>query len=360
MRVTEFKTFLLFFIFLLTGWTNVAAQDLVTVRETKTGLYLSPPFVMKDSAGYYTGMAIEVWRLIEDQLNLRSTYIEFDTWHEMMDALANHEIEIGVSNISVTYERAQRLKFSFPWYDSGLRIMVKTQGNGNIWDVLKRNGHLQAYLWIALALLVLTIILTIIHRRREPDFPRNWIEGLAESMYRLVLAIKTGVVNNSNYSWIGKVLAVFWMLTGIGLVAYVTSSITSSMTAVVLTHDIHSLNDLPGKRVGVLSGGLAEEFMNGRGIPTISYERIDEAAQALDDNEIDAVVEDAPTLEYWTFTNCNRQMQVVGNLFHPDKYSFASNKMYSNLMDSVSVEIIKLLDDEKINEIRNRYFGNIH
>lgn len=335
-------------------------QELITVRNIRTGVYLSPPFVMKDSAGYYAGMAIELWQLIEDEMNLHTQYIEYNSWRSMIEGLVNGDIEMAVSNISVSYERAQILKFSFPWYDAGLRIMVKTDGSGSIWTELKRNGHLQAYLWIAAALIVLTVILTLIHRHREPDFPRNWIEGLAESLYRLVLAIKSGVVNNENYSWMGKVLAVFWMLTGVGLIAYVTSTITSSMTAVALTHDIHSFADLPGKRIAVLSGSIAEEFMQNRGFPTTPYETINDAAQALLQNDIDAIVEDAPILEYWAFNNPDQKLQVVGNLFHPDKYAFAANRQDSQLMDSISVQIIKLFDTEKIGEIKNRYFGNIH
>ena len=360
MTSNTLKTRVCFFILCLCSLTQVNAQELVTVRKIKAGVYISPPFVMKDSIGYYSGMAIELWNLIEDEMNLKTEYLEYTSWRGMIDALINGEIEVAVSNISVTYERAQLLKFSFPWYDAGLRIMVKTTGNGSIWMELRRNGHLQAYLWITAALLILTIALTIIHRRRESDFPRNWIEGLAESLYRLVLAIKTGVVNNDNYSWLGKVLAVFWMISGIGLVAYVTSSITSSMTTVALTHDIHSLNDLPGKRVGVLGASVAEQYLQNWGIPTISYEMIQELTQALADDQIDAIVEDAPILEYWAFNNPDKQMRVIGNIFHPDKYAFAATRAYSGQMDSISVEIIKLFDREKISEIKNRYFGNIH
>lgn len=352
--------YFLFFCILISSLNGLEAQELITVRKIKTGIYLNPPFVMKDTAGYYTGMAIDLWKLAAEDLNLRPEYIEYNTWSELMHAIISGDVEIGVSSISVTYERAKILEYTFPWYDSGLRIMVKTSGNSSIWTELRRNGHLQAYLWITLALIVLTVVLTIIHRRREPDFPRDWTEGFSESLYRLVLAIKTGVVNNQNYSWIGKVLAVFWMLTGIGLVAYVTSSITSSMTTIALTHDIHSLNDLPGKRVGVLEGTIGEEYMQARGVPTIPYNNIEQAAEALSNNDIDAIVEDAPVLEYWSFNNADKQFRIVGNIFHPDKLAFASNKRYAAQMDSLSIVIIKLFEQGKINEIRNTYFGNIH
>jgi ABC-type amino acid transport/signal transduction systems, periplasmic component/domain len=351
---------LLFIGFLLLVGLNVFSQEAVTINKIKTGVYISPPFTMKDSAGYYYGMAIDLWELLEDEMNFVTDYIEYPSWHEMMEAVVTGEIDAAVSNISVTYERAKNIKFSFPWFDSGLRIMVLQTGKGSIWQELKRNGHLQAYLIIIIIILSLSITMTWIYRKREPKFPKTWADGLAESLYRLVLALKTGVVNNKNYSWVGKILAVIWMLSGVGLVAYVTSGITSSMTTIALTHDIHSLSDLPGKRVGVLSAGIAEEYMQNRGIPTIGYETIETATQALINNEIDAIVEDAPVLEYWAFTNPQQKVKVVGTIFHPDKYAFAANNKYSIQMDLLSVKLIKLLEQEKVNALKNNYFGNIH
>lgn len=345
------------FLFCVTGF-RLPAQELVTLPKVKAGVYISPPFVMKDASGYYSGMAIDLWELVQDDLGWKTEYIEYDTWHGLMDALLQGEIEIAVSNISVTYERAKVMKFTFPWYDAGLRIMVRTEGNSSFWNELRKNGHLQAYIWIILLLLLITIFLTFLHRRREPDFPRGWIEGLSESLYRLILAIKTGVVNNRNYSWLGKIVAVFWMVSGIGLVAYVTSSITTSMTTVALTHDIHSLSDLPGKQVGVLNGSIAEEYLRGIGIATTAYEHIDELAAALTRDEVQAVVDDCPVLEYWVFNHPDQKMKVVGDIFHPDKYAFASSKTYSEATDSISVELIKLFDRGRIGELRKRYFGN--
>lgn len=339
-------------------WVNAAAQEVVTLNKIRTGVYISPPFVMKDSAGYYTGMAIDLWELLEDDMGFVAEYVEYPDWSRMMEAVATGEVYMAVSSISVTYERAKHLKFSFPWFDSGLRIMVKASGQGTVWNELKRNGHLHAYIWILAIIIALTIILTFINRERERDFPRNWVEGLSESLYRLILAIKTGVVNNKDYSWIGKVLAVVWMISGVGLVAYVTSSITSSMTTIALTHDIHSLSDLPGKRVGVLAGTVGEEYMNNRGIPTIGYANMEAAAQALLSDEIEAIVEDTPVLEYWTYTNPQHKVKVVGTIFHPDKYAFAANKKHSELMDSLSVELIRLLDIEKVSTLKNNYFGH--
>jgi len=336
------------------------AQDTISLRKIKAGVYISPPFVMHDTAGYYSGMAIDLWEMMEDRMDFQTEYIRYPGWSEMMQAVASGEIDVAVSSISVTYERARQLKFSFPWFDSGLRIMVKSNGQGTIWNELKRNGHLQSYLWIFAIILLLTLILTFIHRHSEPKFPRNWVEGITESLYRLVLALKTGVVNNKNYSWMGKILAVTWMLAGVGLVAYVTSSITSSMTAVALTHEIHSLSDLPGKRVGVLAGTTGEEYMQNRGIPVTGYVDMEEAAQALLNDEIDAVVEDTPVLEYWVYTHPQHKMEVVGNIFHPDKYAFAAIKNNSAFMDRISVEIIRLFDLEQVGRIKDKYFGNVH
>jgi len=352
------RSLLIIFLF-ASAMYEAHASDEITMRKVKVGIFVSPPFVMIEGDGWYSGMAIDLWDIVENQLNLVTEYVEYNSLETLLKGLQYGEIEIAVTNLTVTYDRAKVIKYSYPWYDAGLRIMVKSDQKGTLWTEMKRNGQLHSYLWIFLIIVILTFLLTIFCRYKYPDYPKTWRSGLALSLYNMVVAIKTGAIEAKGFSWAGHILSVVWMLFGIGLVAYVTSTITSSMTKISLESEINTLHDLPGELVGVEVGGIEEQYLATIGIPTLPYDNIMDAAEGLIRGEVKAVVGDAPVLEYWVHSNNGKNIRVVGDLFHPDKYAFAANKNHRGLMDSISVELIKLYDMGKIKDLKNRYMGVI-
>src|SRR5690606_34285673 len=120
----------------------------------------------------------------------------------------------------------------------------------------------------------------------------------------------------------GRVLAAMWLLFGVAVVAYVTSSVTSVMTTLSLTRHINDVADLAGKTIGVLEGSTAEEFARAKAFDYRRYEHVEDAVQGLGDGSIIAVVADAPVLEYYAHRNPGSGVVVVGNTFSPDKYGF--------------------------------------
>ncbi len=335
------------------------AEEQVTVCKMKVGVFISPPFVMNEDDAY-SGMSIDLWKIIGDELNIISEFVNYSTLEKLLLAIQSEEIDIAVTNLTVTYERAQLIKFSYPWYDAGLRIMVKSDKKSTIWNEMKRNGQLHSYLIIFLILVTLTIAQTLLCRKKDPEFPEKWIDGLALSLLNLMQTLRGGALEYKFLGWFGHILAVVWMLAGIGLVAYVTSSITSSMTKISLTSGISTLSDLPGKLIGVETGGVEESFLKKIGIQTTSYDNMLYAAEGLKNDEVHAVVGDAPVLEYWTHKNPGEKMRVVGTIFHPDKYAFASCKKNSELIDNISVILIKLQESGKIKELKDYYMGITH
>lgn len=356
------RRFILFFFCCFLCWGgmsyDLSAQEQTSPKNIKAGVYISPPFVMDNGGGSFYGMAIDLWETIEQHLNLRTEYIQFHVFEELVKAAETGKVDIAITNITVTYERARYLKFSYPWYDSGMRIMVKNDTKGSVFDEMKRNGQLQSYGWLFLLLVSLTVVLTFIRRRLDSDFPKKWIEGLTFCFYDLLVAAKSGRINHKYLGWFGYILSSVWMIFGVALVAYVTSTVTSSMTTLSLTREINSVHDLDGRKVAVLKGSVAQQYLGKMSLGSVSFNEIDDAAQALLSGQVQAVVADAPVLEYWVNTHPEMNLDVVGELFHKDKYAFASSKKQKDLMDSISVELIRLYEQEKIRMIKEMYFGS--
>jgi ABC-type amino acid transport substrate-binding protein len=160
------------------------AQD-AALRQVKVGVYVSEPFVSKQG-DIYTGMAIDLWSSISTRLGLASQFVEYPNYNALVKAVSQSEVDAAVTNITITEKRAEVVDFTHPWFDAGLRIMVHTQA-GNGWEDLigdlEDAGHLATYAWIGIVILVATVLLTLFDRRFDQNFPRRWLEGLAESFY---------------------------------------------------------------------------------------------------------------------------------------------------------------------------------
>jgi len=335
-----------------------AAQD-APLRQVKVGVYVSEPFVSKQG-DTFTGMAVDLWSSVSTRLGLASQFIEYPNYNALVKAVSESEVDAAVTNITITEKRAEVVDFTHPWFDAGLRIMVHTQA-GNGWEDLigdlENAGHLATYAWIGIVILIATILLTLFDRRFDQNFPRRWLEGLAESFYHVVSLATSGKSSRKNlFGWAGRIWQAFWLVFGIAVVAYVTSSVTSVMTVAHISNNINNLADLQNKTVGVRAGSIAEQMMAARSISTVTFDHLPEAVTALTNDEISAIVGDSPVLEYYAHKHPDEPVEMVGNIFSPDKYGFAFPR-HSDLVKSASIAIISLQENEELAAIKNKYFG---
>ncbi|WP_244483532.1 transporter substrate-binding domain-containing protein [Mesorhizobium sp. 1M-11] len=336
------------------------AQGTATGNQLNVGVYVSPPFVMKDGA-HYSGMAIDLWEATAKPLGVTYAYHEYPSFEALTEAVQRGEADVAVSNLTITKDRVERITFSQPWYDAGLRIMVAERGRagfGQVLSGLERAGHITTMAWLATIIAVATLMLALFYRRFDPDFPRRWHEGLAESFYEVMSVATSGKVTRANaLGWIGRISGGVWMVCGVAVIAYFTSSVTSVMTALTLTHQINSLADLPGRTVGVRGGSVAERYSNELRLVTRSYSNIDDAVAGLGSGEVAAITGDAPVLEYYAHTHAKSPLAVVGPIFHPDKYGFAF-RHGDNLSHAITLQILALQEEGELEALRRKYFGN--
>lgn len=336
-------------------------QDMTPRARVKVGLLQSPPFVMKQQ-GRYSGMAVDLWEALAAELRAEYTYEEFNDVRQLIDALSTSRIDVAVTNLTITESRAERIDFTHPWFDSGLRVMVNDHDTAGLWSLLtglKDSGHLRAYGWLAFILLLGTLVVTIFNRRFDSNYPRRWRDGLAEGFYSVMSIAASGraPVNKNYFGWLGRIGQGFWLVVGIAVVAYVTSSVTSVMTTLSLTNQISGVADLPGRPVGILQGSSAEDVVRELQIAPVPFANMDSMIDALRDGEVDAVVGDTPVLEYYTHTHAASRLIVVGAIFHTEKYGFGL-PLGSPLTRPLSVAVIGAHEDGVIEEIRARYFGD--
>ncbi|NYT24860.1 transporter substrate-binding domain-containing protein [Alcaligenaceae bacterium] len=326
------------------------------------GVHVDPPFVMKGGEGY-EGVAIDLWESLPLSGTTPYRYTEYESLRDLLRATENGSVDVAVTNIIINQSRAHRMDLTQPWFDGGMRILVGTDkptGFRNLVGALGDAGFLRSYAWIALVILAATLLLTVFDRRFDKNFPGRWRDGIAESFYSVMSVATTGrpPVRKNLFGWMGRIWQAIWLVCGIAVLAYVTSTVTSVMTTLSLTGHINGLEDLGGKRVGVLAGTVEEEFSIGRGYQTLIYNTRDKAVHALIEKEIDAFIDDAPVLEYYVRKHPELPIRVTGSLFEPHKYGFAL-PLQSPLTRDVTIEALGALDTGVVDAIRRKYLGHV-
>ncbi|WP_319517559.1 transporter substrate-binding domain-containing protein [uncultured Martelella sp.] len=344
-----------------TAWAQ--EQESEPPQEIRVGYRVTPPFVMRNADGDFTGMATELWKEIEAGLNVTASYTEYETIADLLAAVEAEELDIAVGAISITEDRAEVVDFTQPWFDSGLRIMIDDRSSSslvNIWNGLAEAGYLRYYGWLLVFIVLGTIGLTFFDRHFDKNFPRRWRDGVSESFYAVMLVVTKGSLPSRSklFGWIGRVFAAFWLVIGIAVVAYVTSSVTSVMTSIAITGSVTGPDDLPGHTVGVFRGSSAENLVRREGYDFVTYSGIETAVEGLRNAEVDALVADAPVLEYFKAQNPSLGLDVVGRLFAPDKFGFALPYGQDTLIYPVTVRLLALKENGYLTELSQQYFGD--
>ena len=330
------------------------------VEPVKVGVFVNPPFVMKDGE-QLSGMAIDLWRDLATKLDQEYRFVEFPTVQDLVQATASGNVDVAVSNLTINQSRAERVDFTQPWLDGGDRIMVaKNSGHGlgNLITGLSNAGFLKAYAWIAAIIIMATLLLTLFDRRFDKSFPSRWRDGIAESFYSVMSVATSGKppARKNLFGWVGRIWQGLWLVCGIAVLAYVTSSITSVMTTLSLTSQISSVDDLSGKTVGVMSGTVQEDFAKEEGLRIQTYAGLNDAVEGLLNGDVTAIIHDAPVLEYYAHTHSDQPIEVVGRLFEKDKYGFALPPR-STLTRPLTLAVLGAIDAGEIEDLRTKYLG---
>lgn len=141
------------------------------------------------------------------------------------------------------------------------------------------------------------------HRANSGHFPQSFWRGAQEGLWWAIVTMTTvGYGDKTPKSFLGRVYASLWMLTGMLLMTSLTAQITSIITA----DSLLPLDDEFGYNIGVPVGSKEFFAEQSLGANLIEYSTEDDLAQSLQDGKIDKA---------WLFAckeeETNRQFKIV-------------------------------------------------
>ena len=240
-----------------------------------------------------------------------------------------------------------------------LQILVRAQDDGDLasslaavpWAAI---GRLFAV--VAVIVFLLANVLWLVERRRNGQFHTGYLRAIGEALWGTMLIIATGEHGDRDAPGVAKriVVVCMWLL-GVVLIAQLTATVTSSQTVDRLRSSIQGPDDLPGKAILSVSGSIAGDYLTRRGLPFTPVSHGPEAIRMLLRGDAQAIVFDAPTLQYWAAREGQGQVQVVGPVFLPEKYAIAVGDG-SAWRKPINQALLQMIADGSYERLRAAWF----
>ncbi len=330
-------------------------------REVVVATRILPPLVIEQK-GQLTGFSIDLWNAIAERLKIKTNYQPAPNVAALLDEVRSSRAALGIAAISITAAREIEFEFSQPMLNAGLQIMIRgsRDGGGNpLSDLLGLLFSWTTLLWLGMALLLLLVpahIVWFLERRHSAGLVpvKSYIPGIFYAMYWSAATLATQAENQPR-QWLARIVAVFWMFTGIVFVALYTAQLAATLTVQQIQGGINGPEDLVGRKVAATRGSTAAAVLRDLRAQVVEVERIDDAYRALNERDVDAVVFDSPVLLYYAANEGKGRVQMVGAPFRKEDYGIVF-RPGDPLRRQVSATLLRLREEGVYQQIYDRWF----
>ncbi len=328
------------------------AQNLTVSTVTR------PPFSYVED-GVDTGFSIDLLNALANSLGWEYSINRTEAFADMLSSARDGTSDLAIANISITAARETQMDFSQPIFEAGLQIMVPSEATRRP-SLLAALLSRELFIAIGLAFGILLgggMLMWWFERRSQPYFDRKLKEAWFPSFWwALNLVVNGGFEERMPRTPFGRLLGVVLVVSSLFIVSVFTARIASVMTVDAISGNVNSVNDLYGKHVGTISGSTASSFLNRREIEFTGYDGLEELLTAFRNEELDAVVFDAPVLSYFASHEGRRIATMTGGVFLRENYGIAF-PTGSPLVEDVNQALLALREDGTYDEIYSKWFG---
>ena len=326
--------------------------------KLQVGTKHAPPFSFQQADGSWTGISIDLWRAVANDLGLEFE-IQGMELEELIEATRHSKINVAVAAIGMTAERNTVIEFSYPFFGTGLAMAVKSGESGGFWEFLhrlfSRSFLRSAGILFAVLLIAGFLIWAAEHRRNPSQFGGSAADGIGSGFWWSAVTMTTvGYGDKAPVTTLGRSLALVWMFISLFALAGLTGAMASALTVTQLTPRIAGPADLSRIRVGALGGSTGAEYLSQNFILFTKYTSTKEGLAAVKSGKIDAFVNDEPVLEYGVREDGTGQLRVLPQTFDPGFYAFGFPRR-SDLRRDVNTSILRIMETSTWLGILSRY-----
>jgi ABC-type amino acid transport substrate-binding protein len=317
--------------------------------------------------GSWSGMAVELWQQVADQEQIPYVLVPADNTTELLAATKRNEVDVAIGCITISPERIRQNRFSLPFQESGLGVMVK-RNQLELGSSLLRSLLTPDLIRLLVAYVVLIGLLSVAvwQVERNGSKPSSWEIGPRRAFALIFQVLATGpgtntvVVSTRGHTFVFMAYLVR-IITASLLVSYVTLNVVRGNQELA-SHNIRSLNDLAGQRVAVRRGTVSDDLLqrlNDSGLqPPIQLHELDQVIRAdslLAADAVDAVLADDIQLDFLLQQLPHKLYELALRNLNPQSQAFAlSPGISKDLETRINEALGRLKRDGVVTRLRQQ------
>ncbi len=326
-----------------------AQSDPESQGKLSIGTKIAPPFVMKDSENNYTGLSIELWQQMSEQLGTEYEFKEADL-ASLLKGLNDQTFDMSIAAVTVSADREKRVDFSHPYFTTGLAIAVKKSEDRLMaaisgffsWEFFAALGGL------CLLLFAVGALLWMFERKHNSDqFGGSTTSGLGSSFWWAAVTMTTvGYGDKAPVTLGGRIIGFIWMFAAIILISSFTAAIATSLTISQLSGSVTGLEDLPKANVVTIGNSASAKFLDSNKIGYKKSDSLEEALNALSNGNVDAVVYDKPMLQHLVKNKFSDNLYILPEIIERQDYAIAlpQNSPWRERLNNALLTVIESED----------------
>jgi polar amino acid transport system substrate-binding protein len=320
--------------------------------------------------GSWNGLAVELWQRVADQAGLPYVLVPQESASALLAATRRGELDVAIGCLTMSPERLSSTRFSLPFQESGLGVMVLRNrldlGMSLLQSLLAPD---LIRLLLGYVLLIGLLSVALLQVERGSSQPAAWTAGRRRSFAMIFQVLATGPGTNT--------LVVTTRGHGLVLLAYLVRIVSASLLVSYVTINVvrgsqeaanstlRSLNDLAGRRVAVRPGSVSEDLLETRNqaglqppIQLRQLKRVPDAESLLAAGAVNAVMADTIQLDYVLAQLTNQRYSLALRDIHPQSQAFAFSPGLSEAVaERINVALGKLKRDGVVTELRQQALG---
>ncbi len=316
-----------------------------------------PPHVMQSPEGV-RGFDIDIWNEVARLIGRESVF-RLMPFEQLIGSVKDGEVDAAVAGISITSAREIDIDFSYPYMDSGLRILTNVGEEPSVIQVFR---SMLAETEFSVLGAILAFVLVCSHVLYFAEHGRSGIDdryfpGIFEAAWCVLATITTvGYGDVTPQRWIGRFVSLVVMVIGIALFGVAIAQLSAGLMRAEFGRDIGGLDDLAGRPVASVSGTTSAQAVIQYGAVLQEVGDIKDGFALLEAGKVEAVLFDASPLMQYLREHSSGDATLVGPLIEPQSYGIALQSG-SELREAVNRALLTLQESGQYARIYNRWFG---
>ncbi len=284
-----------------------STQDRSDVQRGKTfivGVVQDPPYLIKTKTGEWTGVNVDLWKIITLDLKVDYVFKEM-VFSQLLQALEHKEIDISIESFFLLAERVKNIDYSIPFGTTRFAVATLPGRLEHPWlaavKIFFSWGTLKGIGILFLVLCVLGFFFWFFERRSNPEhFGEGFVKGVGAGIYWVGSTLASGVcVGIALKSLVARILGLLWMLSCAVALSTLVASLTTSLTLNRLMSQAVDENTLRHMRLGGIETSAEAAALKEMGGKYVLYRTEGDALEAVLNKEIDGFLYDEVTLHYY-------------------------------------------------------------